>query len=195
VKKDSRKEMKNKSKVCIILTVLSLIGTEVYAQGDVDSSSHTSIYLFAGLGYKYHLTQITPYPYSFEQAYTNHLAFNLGVMADAWGGGKHFIGIEVLGFPYKYGDDSMKPKDFTVISNAVYRRKIQIADGISVCPAAGFTIFSNDPVHIGTVYLDIGGSYNLESYELFIKNSFRFAMPFMLDNAPSLVTAGCAIII
>lgn len=68
--------MKNKSKIIIIFIVLSLIGTEVYAQEEVDSLSHTTVSIFTGLGYKYHLTQIEPYPYSFEKAYNNHSVIN-----------------------------------------------------------------------------------------------------------------------
>lgn len=186
--------MKAKTKIIILfLTVLILIKTEVYPQNDVDSLSHTRIYISAGLGYKYHFTKIEPYPYSFEEAYKNHYAFIFNIAADFWGGQKHIIGLELLGYPYKYGDGSMSPKYFTLISNFFYRRNIHLSNNITLFPAGGLSFFSNDPVHMLTVYLDIGISYDLGNYEVFLKNSFRFAMPFLFDNAPWILSAGCSI--
>ncbi len=185
--------MKAKTKIIIFfLTVLILIKTEVYSQEAVDSLNSTTVYLSAGLGYKYHFTEIDPYTYSRYEVYRNHYAFSLGVAADFWGGQKHIIGLELIGFPYVYGDHQMGPQHFSLITSFSYRRNIFVSKNILVYPAAGMVLFSNDASHMFTINVELGVGYTFKSYELFVKNIFRIS-PGMILNAPWFLIFGCSI--
>jgi len=185
--------MKDKVKIIILfLNVLVLIKTEVYPQNDVDSHNNTTVYLSAGLGYKYHFTKIDPYTYSTNEVYRIHYAFSLGVAADFWGEQRHIIGLELIGFPFVYGDHQMSPRYSTLISNIFYRRNIFLSKNILVYPTTGLAVFSNDAVQIFAVNVELGVAYTLNNYELFIKNIFRIS-PGMLLDTPWFLIIGCSV--
>lgn len=184
--------MKLKTIALTLFSAYLCAGNEMHAQISVENFEQTKIQIFAGAGVKYH-SKTAPYYTSHEQAYRNHLVFNLGISSNLWGGRNNYLGIDIVGYPYQYGDDAMKPKNFTTIYNVTYKRNFWVSKSIALFPAAGISVFSNDVVHMGTVYLDIGGNYDMNGYELYLKNSFRFAVPFVFDNAPCFLTTGCSI--
>ena len=186
--------MRFRVKILFMFFYLFLIFmTEVCSQNEADSINNTTTYyLFTGLGYKYHFTKVDTYSYDTYEVYKNRYAFSLGIAADFWGGQKHFIGLEIIGFPYVYGDHLMSPQYFSLITSLFYRRNIHILNNIVFFPAAGLTFFSNDPAHMLTMYVDMGISYDLGNYELFIKNSFRIS-PRMIPNTPWYFIIGCSI--
>lgn len=158
----------------------------------MNDSSKTTFHISAGVGYKYHIFEFDQWTKESNKVYQYHSSFIIDFAADFWGGQKHFIGIELLGYPYTYGDHQMAPKYFTIISNFFYRRNIAISKRISLFPSIGLAFFSNDANPMFTLYLDAGIKYDLVDYEIFIKNSFRFS-PFMLDRTPWISFIGISI--
>ncbi|MEW6655016.1 MAG: hypothetical protein AB1394_16325, partial [Bacteroidota bacterium] len=167
----------------MIFIFLFLFNVKMCPQNLVDSLNKSTTYLYAGIGYKYHFTKVDPYTYSKNEVYKNHYSFNFGVAVDFWGEQKHMLGLEVIGFPYVYGDHQISPRYFSVITSIFYRRNIFITNNIVINPAAGIVILSNDVAQMLAINFDLGLGYTWENYELFLRNNFRIS-PGMVLNTP-----------
>ncbi len=161
--------------------------TTNYSQSYSVIDNKRTFYLSTGIGYKYHINKPDN---NVDKAYNSSYAFTIDFALDFFGDQKNIFGLEFTGFPYVYGESPIYPKNFSIISNLYYKRNIPLNEKLSFQPSAGFTLFSNDAAQIFVPCLNIGISYGLEKYELFLKHSFRFAFPFMPARAPWLITAG-----
>lgn len=176
----------------VLFIFFLLFNVNIHPQNIVDSLNKSTTYFYAGIGYKYHFTNVDSYTYSKNEVYRSPYSFIVGTALDFWGGQKHMLGFEVIGFPYVYGDHPISPRYFSFIFTIYYRRNIFITNNILINPAAGMVILSNDVAHMLAINLDLGIGYSWNNYELFLKNSFRIS-PGMMFNTPWFLTIGCAI--
>ncbi|MDP4175036.1 MAG: hypothetical protein Q8933_13760 [Bacteroidota bacterium] len=177
----------------LLIILFFLLLTNIYSQSNNKDSTNTSYYLTAGFGYKYQISHIDPLDYGRKyDVFQSNYHILLGVSADFYGTGKHIMGLELIGFPYVYGDHEMVPHNFSLLSLIYYRRNISVYKNFFVFPAIGVSFFSNDVNSILNLNFDFGLSYKFRNYDLFLKNSFRIS-PNLLHNTPWFLTAGTSI--
>lgn len=153
-------------------------------------STGTTFYLSGAIGYKYNLQSYHPMAGYERKVFQSHESFILDAAFTLGENNQDLIGLEITGFPWKYGDESMSPKYFTLIFTPFYGTSFPLKENIKFNAEFGLSLFSNDPSHILSVSVNAGFSRDFGSYEVFIKNNFRLAPPFMLDSPPWIVLIG-----
>ncbi|MCF6298074.1 MAG: hypothetical protein L3J08_08870 [Flavobacteriaceae bacterium] len=173
----------------IILLIFSSISNIVRAQETEGKFQKTkSIQISVGIGAKYDINN----PNDYENKKPG-FAFSFEIAKDFWNTGRHFIGIEMIGYNYIYEHSPIYKKKFLYWINLIYKRQSNIYNNVSFEVDLGFSLLGNDdePSILGPI-LNIKIKYVLKNYELFIKNSFRRGFLFYTEK-PWILTAGISI--
>jgi len=174
----------------ISLFFLTLMNKRITAQ------ETKSFQISAGIGVKYH--RYIPYEkdkYWPEEAdrYLPNFAFTIEGAKDFWASGKHFIGLEIIGYPDTYANSPMYTKDFSLILNIFYKRNIYLTKKIAFEHDIGFGLFSNDLASFLNIFTNFQIKYALTNFDFFIKNNFRWGFLFFGKNLPWVITTGVSI--
>ncbi len=160
-----------------ILLSAMLFSTSFAKQQNKSSDSANSIktqstiFLSLGIGLKYNFSELDAYSRTIDSYKSAPIIF-LSCGIDFWGEQKHIIGAEIIGFKHNYYDEAS-----ALQFELFYKRNIKLKNGFHFFPQLGFTLFSNDPKLLLTVFADLGLAYNVGLFDLFLKNSFRYSPP------------------
>lgn len=161
-----------------------------YCAQTVRDSTRTMLYLSGAIGYKYNIQSYQPMAGYERKVFQSHESFILDAAFTLGENNQDLIGLEITGFPGKYADEPMSPRYFTLIFTPFYGTSSQINGNTKFNAEFGLSLFSNDPSHILSISLNTGFSHNFGNYEVFIKNNFRLAPPFMLETPPWIIFFG-----
>ena len=175
-------------RVLMIGLLLFYFGHRVEAQKTVDAEKNNrSFQIGLSGGIKYFIHN----PYDQLNKKTS-FAFTFEVAKDFWNTGKHFIGLEMIGYNYLYEHSPIYSKKFQYAINILYKRQSNIYNNIGFEVNIGLSILSNEEWGMLGPALNIKIKYAITNIDIFIKNSFRWGFLFY-NQLPWILTAGISI--